>query len=146
MGAGQRKAPIDPATSSGSRDRKGSQRRRSHPSESESFCGWLGNRSASERLVSLWGNPKSSRLGNPKAASSTSQVPPSVHTLTATKTQVVIGMTVLVHYPSAVPKRGSPAAPIIVSPISVEDEPAAFHFRVTQRLAAETRHFTLIQR
>ena len=55
-------------------------------------------------------------------------------------------MTVLIHYPSAMPKRRSPAAPIIVSAIGVKYEPTAFHFRVAQRLAAQTRHFTFIQR
>ena len=55
---------------------------------------------------------------------------PSVQSLTATKTQVVIGMTMLIHYPSPVPKRGPPAAPIIMSPVGVEYEPAAFHLRI----------------
>ena len=55
-------------------------------------------------------------------------------------------MTPLVHYPRTVPKRRTPAAPVLMSPNGVKYEPAAFHLRVAQLLAAEARHLTLIQR
>jgi len=49
-------------------------------------------------------------------------------------------MTVIVHDPRAVPEGCAPSAPVIVGTIRVKDEPTALHFRVTEGLAAATRH------
>ena len=55
-------------------------------------------------------------------------------------------MTPFVHYTGTMPKRRPPPAPVVVSPNGVEYEPAAFHLRVAELLAAETRHLTQIER
>ena len=59
---------------------------------------------------------------------------------------MVVLVAVHIHHAAAVPKGGSPAAPVGMSVIRIENEPAAFHLCITKLQAASTRHLALIKR
>ena len=54
-----------------------------------------------------------------------------VQTFTTAKTQMIIRMAPLIHYAGSVPERRTPAAPVLMSPVRIKNEPATFHLRVT---------------
>ena len=58
---------------------------------------------------------------------------------------MVILMAVGIHYPAPMPEWRSPAAPVLMSIVRIEDKPAAFHFRVAQFSAAPARHFAFVE-
>ena len=49
-------------------------------------------------------------------------------------------MTVCVHHPPTMPERRAPTTPVRMCAVSIEDKPAAFHFRGTQGSTAGARH------
>lgn len=51
-----------------------------------------------------------------------------------------------VHDPASVPERRTPAAPVRVGVVLIENEPAPLHLRITQFLAPPARHFPLVER
>ena len=65
---------------------------------------------------------------------------------TAAEAEMIVFMTVRIHDPASVPKGRSPAAPIRVGIDRVENEPAAFHLRISQLQAAPARHLAFIKR
>ncbi len=58
---------------------------------------------------------------------------------------MIIVVTSCIHHPAPMPERRPPAAPIWMSINGIEDEPTAFHLRVTQLQAAPARHLALIE-
>src|ERR1700730_1224983 len=54
----------------------------------------------------------------------------------AAKAQVMVGVALLVHHACPVPEGRAPAAPVVVGPVGIKDEPAAFHLGVPQFLTA----------
>jgi hypothetical protein len=59
---------------------------------------------------------------------------------------MVIRVAVFIHYTRAMPEGGTPSAPIFVSSVGIEDEPASFHLRVSELPASQTRHLAFIER
>ncbi len=68
-----------------------------------------------------------------------------LYRLAATKTEMVVVVASRVHHPASVPKRGTPATPVRMGIISVENEPAALHLCVTKLGAPRAGHFTLAE-
>lgn len=59
---------------------------------------------------------------------------------------MVVAVAFGIHEPAAVPERRSPPAPILMSPIVVEDEPTAFHLGIAISFAAKAGHLRGIER
>jgi hypothetical protein len=66
--------------------------------------------------------------------------------LAAAEPQVIVGVAPGIHDPAAVPVGRAPAAPVLMRPVAVEDEPAALHLGVAELGAAAARHLVQAQR
>jgi hypothetical protein len=66
--------------------------------------------------------------------------------LAAPESKMIIFMAVVIHYTAAMPKWGSPAAPVFMGIVSIEDEPAPFHLGIAQVQTAPTRHLAFVKR
>jgi len=62
------------------------------------------------------------------------------HGTATAKTQMVVRMAVRIENSRSVPERRPPAAPILVRPIGIKDEPGPLHLRIPQGRAAPARH------
>ena len=58
---------------------------------------------------------------------------------------MIVFVAVRIHHTATMPKGGSPAAPVFMGIVSVKNEPAPFHLRITQLLAAPARHLAFTQ-
>src|SRR5579872_4892705 len=58
----------------------------------------------------------------------------------AAKAEGIVRMTARIQDPCAMPERRPPAAPVLVRPICVEDEPRPFHLRIPQSRAPTAGH------
>lgn len=58
---------------------------------------------------------------------------------------MVVLVAVHVHHPAPVPEWRSPAAPVRVGIVRIEDEPAALHFRIAQLSTATARHLAFVE-
>ncbi len=65
--------------------------------------------------------------------------------IAAAETEVIVRMAMRVHDTASMPEGRPPAAPVLVGIVSIEDEPAPFHLRVTELQAPAACHFSLVE-
>ena len=59
---------------------------------------------------------------------------------------MIVLVALRVHHPAAMPEGRPPAAPILMSIVSIKNEPTPFHLRITELHTAPTGHLAFAER